>query len=94
MTQTQTYSQAPGYFKRLNAFDWLFALAIAGLAALLIGGHNALDGWHPGGPLWLALHERGYRPLADNFGIAVAYPLLQWHIKSTTKAQQGLYEYD
>ena len=21
-------------------------------------------------------------------------PLLQWHIKSTTKAQQGLYEYD
>ena len=25
---------------------------------------------------------------------AVGRPLLQWHIKSTTKAQQGLYEYD
>lgn len=28
--------------------------------------------------------------LADSLGV----PLLQWHIKSTTKAQQGLYEYD
>jgi len=25
---------------------------------------------------------------------AIGMPLLQWHIKSTTKAQQGLYEYD
>ena len=25
---------------------------------------------------------------------ALDMPLLQWHIKSTTKAQQGLYEYD
>jgi MoxR-like ATPase len=25
---------------------------------------------------------------------ALGMPLLQWHIKSTTKAQQGLYEYD
>jgi uncharacterized membrane protein len=62
----------------LSVLIWLPRWAIAGLAALLIGGHNALDGWHPGGPLWLALHERGYRPLADNFGIAVAYPLLPW----------------
>jgi hypothetical protein len=27
-------------------------------------------------------------------GQALGMPLLQWHIKSTTKAQQGLYEYD
>jgi MoxR-like ATPase len=26
--------------------------------------------------------------------VAARRPLLQWHIKSTTKAQQGLYEYD
>ncbi len=25
---------------------------------------------------------------------ALGYPLIEWHIKSTTKAQQGLYEYD
>ena len=26
--------------------------------------------------------------------LALNLPLIQWHIKSTTKAQQGLYEYD
>ncbi len=30
------------------------------------------------------------REVADAFG----FPLIEWHIKSTTKAQQGLYEYD
>ena len=25
---------------------------------------------------------------------ALGYPLIEWHVKSTTKAQQGLYEYD
>jgi cytochrome c-type biogenesis protein CcsB len=29
-TPTQVYSRAPGYFKRLGAFDWLFALALLG----------------------------------------------------------------
>ncbi|MGO4380100.1 c-type cytochrome biogenesis protein CcsB [Pseudoduganella sp. RAF53_2] len=28
ITQNQTYTQAPGYFKRLGALDWLFALAL------------------------------------------------------------------
>ncbi|SFF66271.1 cytochrome c-type biogenesis protein CcsB [Duganella sp. CF458] len=28
MEAIQTYTQQPGYFKRLNAFDWLFALAL------------------------------------------------------------------
>ncbi|UGQ46769.1 c-type cytochrome biogenesis protein CcsB [Massilia endophytica] len=28
MTQKQTYTQAPGYFKRLTVFDWLFGLAL------------------------------------------------------------------
>ena len=32
--------------------------------------------------------------LADEVARALGRPLLQWHIKSTTKAQQGLYEYD
>jgi MoxR-like ATPase len=30
------------------------------------------------------------REMADSLGV----PLLEWHVKSTTKAQQGLYEYD
>ena len=32
--------------------------------------------------------------LAEEVARALNMPLLQWHIKSTTKAQQGLYEYD
>ena len=28
MEATQIYAQQPGYFKRLNAFDWLFSLAL------------------------------------------------------------------
>jgi MoxR-like ATPase len=32
--------------------------------------------------------------LAEEVAQALDLPLLQWHIKSTTKAQQGLYEYD
>ena len=36
----------------------------------------------------------GKTMLAEEVARALARPLLQWHIKSTTKAQQGLYEYD
>jgi MoxR-like ATPase len=32
--------------------------------------------------------------LAETIATALGRPLHQWHIKSTTKAQQGLYEYD
>jgi MoxR-like ATPase len=36
----------------------------------------------------------GKTMLAEEVARALNIPLLQWHIKSTTKAQQGLYEYD
>ncbi|MDF2117523.1 MoxR family ATPase [Roseiarcaceae bacterium H3SJ34-1] len=36
----------------------------------------------------------GKTVLAEEIARAVDAPLLTWHIKSTTKAQQGLYEYD
>lgn len=36
----------------------------------------------------------GKTMLAEEVAQALELPLLQWHIKSTTKAQQGLYEYD
>ncbi len=32
--------------------------------------------------------------LAEEVAASMGMPLLQWHIKSSTKAQQGLYEYD
>jgi MoxR-like ATPase len=36
----------------------------------------------------------GKTKLAEEVATALGLPLLEWHIKSTTKAQQGLYEYD
>jgi MoxR-like ATPase len=36
----------------------------------------------------------GKTMLAEEVARALGKPLFQWHIKSTTKAQQGLYEYD
>jgi MoxR-like ATPase len=36
----------------------------------------------------------GKTMLAEQLAMALDTDLLQWHIKSTTKAQQGLYEYD
>ena len=36
----------------------------------------------------------GKTVLAEEIAAALGAPLITWHIKSTTKAQQGLYEYD
>jgi MoxR-like ATPase len=36
----------------------------------------------------------GKTMLAEEVSAGLGMPLIQWHIKSTTKAQQGLYEYD
>jgi MoxR-like ATPase len=36
----------------------------------------------------------GKTMLAEEVALGLGMPLIQWHIKSTTKAQQGLYEYD
>ena len=36
----------------------------------------------------------GKTMLADQIASALDLPLIEWHIKSTTKALQGLYEYD
>ncbi|SIP91975.1 AAA family ATPase [Marinobacterium stanieri] len=36
----------------------------------------------------------GKTMLAEELADALGKPLLRWHVKSTTKAQQGLYEYD
>jgi len=36
----------------------------------------------------------GKTQLAEELAASMGVPLFQWHIKSTTKAQQGLYEYD
>ena len=36
----------------------------------------------------------GKTVLAEEIAAALGAPLITWHVKSTTKAQQGLYEHD
>jgi MoxR-like ATPase len=36
----------------------------------------------------------GKTVLAQEIAQAIGAPLIEWHVKSTTKAHQGLYEYD
>ena len=36
----------------------------------------------------------GKTQLAEEIARALARPLFEWHVKSTSKAQHGLYEYD
>jgi len=36
----------------------------------------------------------GKTVLAHEIANSLGHPLIEWHVKSTTKAQQGLYEYD
>ena len=36
----------------------------------------------------------GKTELARQVAAALGLPIVEWHVKSTTKAQQGLYEYD
>ena len=36
----------------------------------------------------------GKTVLAHEIAASLGYPLIEWNVKSTTKAQQGLYEYD
>src|SRR3546814_3248315 len=59
-------------------------LKLAGNAALALQRPRLIKG-EPG---------TGKTMLAEEVAAALKRPLLQWHIKSTTKAHQGLYEYD
>ena len=67
----------------LAALLWLPRWAIAGVAFIMIGGHNLLDGvraeelgeasW-----AWHVLHEPGRVPLGDGASLYVLYPLIPW----------------
>ncbi|MBV6322929.1 c-type cytochrome biogenesis protein CcsB [Duganella violaceipulchra] len=63
---TLTYSQAPGYFKRLTAFDWLFALA------LLAGSLYGLNTYGQ----YMDVYEKGILLAA-----APVFAALGWHWK-------------
>ncbi|MFL6676091.1 MAG: AAA family ATPase, partial [Massilia sp.] len=76
--------QAPHRFEGTDSYVATDDLKLAVNAALTLARPLLIKG-EPG---------TGKTMLAEEVAAALDMPLLQWHIKSTTKAQQGLYEYD
>ena len=66
LSHTQTYSQAPGYFKRLTAFDWLFAAALVGASLFALQRYGD----------FMDIYEKAILLLA-----APAFAALGWHWK-------------
>jgi cytochrome c-type biogenesis protein CcsB len=66
LSQSQSYSQAPGYFKRLNALDWLFAAALLGGALFALNRYGA----------FMDVYEKAILVLA-----APTFAALGWHWK-------------
>ncbi|MBV2180059.1 MAG: MoxR family ATPase [Castellaniella sp.] len=80
----QPFSSASERFEGTERYVATDALKMAVNAALVLQRPLLVKG-EPG---------TGKTLLAEEVAQALGRPLLQWHIKSTTKAQQGLYEYD
>jgi MoxR-like ATPase len=76
--------QAPHRFEGTDTYVATSDLKLAVNAALALARPLLIKG-EPG---------TGKTMLAEEVAAALGRPLLQWHVKSTTKAQQGLYEYD
>jgi uncharacterized membrane protein len=89
------FGQQPGFFLAqviwalgwslvaLSGLVWLPRPVSGMLGALLIAGHNALDGFSTaqlGLPAWLwtVLHEPGWVRLAPSIDLYVLYPLVPW----------------
>ncbi|HEU4851317.1 MAG TPA: c-type cytochrome biogenesis protein CcsB [Telluria sp.] len=66
LSQTQTYSQAPGYFKRLTAFDWLYAVALFGASLFALQRYGS----------FMDVYEKAILLLA-----APTFVALGWHWK-------------
>src|SRR5690348_16029525 len=78
------YTIGPMRFKGSEAYVSTDDLTLAVNAAITLERPLLVKG-EPG---------TGKTMLAVEVARALGLPLLEWHIKSTTKAQQGLYEYD
>jgi len=73
-----------GRFKGTDTYVATDELMMAVNAAVVLGRPLLVKG-EPG---------TGKTMLAEEVAAALERPFFEWHIKSTTKAQQGLYEYD
>ncbi|NMZ09129.1 DUF1624 domain-containing protein [Pseudomonas proteolytica] len=67
----------------LAVLVWLPRPLLIGLALVIIGGHNLLDGVHfaVGSALhtpWAILHERSWIEVSDTLRLRTTYPVLPW----------------
>ncbi len=67
----------------LAVLVWLPRPLLIGLALVIIGGHNLLDGLHAGAGSalqvpWSILHERSWIEVGDALRLRVTYPVLPW----------------
>ncbi|WP_339425593.1 DUF1624 domain-containing protein [Pseudomonas proteolytica] len=67
----------------LAVLVWLPRPMLIGLALVIIGGHNLLDGVHfaVGSALhipWAILHERSWIEVSDTLRLRTTYPVLPW----------------
>jgi cytochrome c-type biogenesis protein CcsB len=66
LTQQQTYSSAPGYFKRLGAIDWIYALVLVAASLFALNRYGA----------YMDVYEK-----AILLAAAPAFAALGWHWK-------------
>jgi cytochrome c-type biogenesis protein CcsB len=66
LSQSHTYSQAPGYFRRLGALDWLFAVALLGGSLFALNRYGA----------YMDIYEKVILVMA-----APTFAALGWHWK-------------
>jgi cytochrome c-type biogenesis protein CcsB len=66
LSQAQTYSQSPGYFRRLGALDWLFAAVLMGGALFALNRYGS----------YMDYYEKAILVLA-----APTFAALGWHWK-------------
>lgn len=67
----------------LSLLVWLPRPALLALGALIIAGHNLLDGLHFGVESalhvpWAILHDRGWLEVSENLRLRTSYPVLPW----------------
>ena len=77
-------TQKPSKFSGTQRYITTRDLEIAVNASVTLGRPLLVKG-EPG---------TGKTVLAEEVAAALGLPLITWHVKSTTKAAQGLYEYD
>ncbi len=67
----------------LSLLVWLPRAALLTLGAIIVAGHNLLDGLHVGvGSAlhvpWAILHDRGWLEWSENLRLRTSYPVLPW----------------